>query len=33
MQIFVIIWFVVFFYIIAKGIGQFIENGICHYRG
>lgn len=26
MQIFVIIWFVVFFYIIAKGIGQFIEN-------
>ena len=26
MQIFVIIWFVVFIYIIAKGIGQFIEN-------
>lgn len=26
MQIFVIIWFVVFFYIIAKGIGQFIET-------
>lgn len=26
MQIFVITWFVVFFYIIAKGIGQFIEN-------
>ena len=26
MQIFVIIWFVLFFWIIAKNIGQFIEN-------
>ena len=26
MQIFVIIWFLLFFYIIAKNIGQFIEN-------
>ena len=26
MQIFVIIWFLIFFYIIAKNIGQFIEN-------
>ena len=26
MQIFVIIWFVLFFWIIGKGIAQFIEN-------
>ena len=26
MQIFVIIWFLIFFYIIAKNISQFIEN-------
>ena len=26
MQIFVIIWFIFFFFIIAKNIGQFIEN-------
>ena len=26
MQIFVVIWFILFFYIIAKGIAQFIEN-------
>ena len=26
MQIFVIIWFILFFFIITKGIGQFIEN-------
>ena len=26
MQIFVVIWFILFFYIIAKNIGQFIEN-------
>lgn len=26
MQIFVVIWFLLFFYIIAKNIGQFIEN-------
>ena len=26
MQIFVIIWFLVFFYIVAKNISQFIEN-------
>ena len=26
MQIFVVLWFLLFFYIIAKNIGQFIEN-------
>jgi len=26
MQLFVIIWFILFIYIIAKNIGQFIEN-------
>ena len=26
MQIFVIIWFILFFFIIAKNIGQFVEN-------
>ena len=26
MEIFVILWFVLFFFIIAKGIGQWIEN-------
>ena len=26
MEIFVVIWFILFFYIIAKNIGQFIEN-------
>ena len=26
MEIFVVIWFLVFFYIIAKNVGQFIEN-------
>lgn len=26
MEIFVILWFALFFYIIAKGIGQWIEN-------
>ena len=26
MQIFVIIWFVLFFWIIGKGIAQFIDN-------
>ena len=26
MQIFVVIWFILFFYIIGKGIAQFIEN-------
>ena len=26
MQIFIVIWFILFFYIIGKGIAQFIEN-------
>ena len=26
MQVFVVIWFILFFFIIAKNIGQFIEN-------
>lgn len=26
MQVFVIIWFALFFYIIAKNIGQYVEN-------
>ena len=26
MEIFVVIWFILFFFIIAKNIGQFIEN-------
>lgn len=26
MELFVLIWFVLFFYVIAKNIGQFIEN-------